>query len=106
MKITSVLGSLRLKNGNTAKVLGWVEEELRAKGNYVDRINITDEKMNGCKECYTGQGIPDEPGCPQEGDAKGIFERLMASDVMILASPLFWYIVQKSGDPGRSSTRQ
>ena len=89
MKITSVLGSPRPKTGNTAKVLGWVEEELRANGNQVDRINMTDKKMNGCKECYTCQGIPDEPGCPQEDDAKEIFERLMASDVMLLASPLF-----------------
>jgi len=89
MKITSVLGSPRPEKGNTAKVLGWVEEELRAKGHDVDRINITDKKVNGCKECYTCQGIPDEPGCPQEDDAKEIFERLMASDALLLASPLF-----------------
>jgi multimeric flavodoxin WrbA len=89
MKITSVLGSPRTKKGNTAKVLGWVEEELRAKGHDVDHINIIDKKMNGCKECYTCQGIPDEPGCPQEDDAKEIFERLMASDAVLFASPLF-----------------
>jgi multimeric flavodoxin WrbA len=89
MRITSVLGSPRPKKGNTAKVLGWVEEELRAKGHDVDHINITEKKVNGCKECYTCQGIPDEPGCPQEDDAKEIFERLMASDAMLIASPLF-----------------
>ena len=89
MKITSVLGSPRPKKGNTAKVLGWVEEELRAKGHDVDRIDIVDKKVNGCKECYTCQGIPDEPGCPQEDDAKEIFERLMASDAVLFASPLF-----------------
>ncbi len=89
MRVTSVLGSPRVKKGNTAKVLGWVEEELRAKGHDVDRINIIDKNVNGCKECYTCQRIPDEPGCPQEDDAKEIFERLMASDAMLLASPLF-----------------
>jgi multimeric flavodoxin WrbA len=89
MRVTSVLGSPRPKKGNTATVLGWVEDELRAQGHDVDRINIIDKKVNGCKECYTCQGNPDEPGCPQEDDAKEIFERLMASDAMLLASPLF-----------------
>jgi multimeric flavodoxin WrbA len=89
MRITSVLGSPRPKKGNTAKVLGWVEEELRAKGHHVDRIDIIDKKVKGCKECYTCQGIPDEPGCPQEDDAKEIFDRLMASDALLFASPLF-----------------
>ena len=89
MRIVSVLGSPRPKKGNTAKVLGWVEEQLRVNGHFVDRINITDKKVNGCKECYTCQGIPDEPGCPQEDDAKEIFERLIASDLILLASPLF-----------------
>ena len=89
MKITSVMGSPRPQKGNTAKVLGWVEEELRARGHDVDRINIVDKKVNGCKECYTCRNVLDEPGCPQEDDAKEIFERLMASDAMLLASPLF-----------------
>jgi multimeric flavodoxin WrbA len=89
MRITSVLGSPRPKKGNTAKVLGWVEDEVRAKGHDADRINIIDKKINGCKECYTCQGIPDEPGCPQEDDAKEIFDRLMASHALLLASPLF-----------------
>ncbi len=89
MRITSVLGSPRPKKGNTAKVLGWVEDELRSKGHDVDRIDIVDKKVNGCKECYTCQGIPDEPGCPQKDDAKEIFERLIASDVILAASPLF-----------------
>ena len=89
MRIVSVQGSPRPKKGNTAKVLGWVEEELRLKGHFVDHINMTDKKVNGCKECYTCQGIPDEPGCPQEDDAKEVFEQLIASDVILLASPLF-----------------
>jgi multimeric flavodoxin WrbA len=89
MRIVSVLGSPRPKKGNTAKVLGWVEEQLKVNGHFVDRVNIIDKKMNGCKECYTCQGIPDEPGCPQEDDAKEIFQQLIASDLILLASPLF-----------------
>ncbi len=89
MKITSVLGSPRPKKGNTAKVLGWVEDELKANGHNVNHINIVDKQVNGCKECYTCQGIPDEPGCPQKDDAKEIFEQIIASDALLIGSPLF-----------------
>ncbi|MBM4327824.1 MAG: flavodoxin family protein [Deltaproteobacteria bacterium] len=89
MKITSVLGSPRVKKGNTAKALGWVEEELVAKGHQIERINVAERKLKGCIECYTCQGIPDEPGCPQKDDAVAIFERFRASDVLLYASPLF-----------------
>lgn len=89
MKITSVLGSPRVKKGNTTKVLGWVEEELVGKGHQVERINVVNRKLKGCKECYTCQSIPDEPGCPQKDDAVSIFERFRASDALLYASPLF-----------------
>lgn len=88
MKILSSLGSPR-KKGNTAKVLGWVEEELRNRGHEVQRINVTEHKVNGCQECYTCQGKPGEPGCPQPDDAVGILNRLIAADAIIYASPLF-----------------
>jgi multimeric flavodoxin WrbA len=88
MKFVTVMGSPR-KKGNTAKVLGWVEERLESKGHAVDRVNIVDHDIRGCIECYTCQKTPDEPGCPQEDDALGIFGRMIASDGIIYGSPLF-----------------
>jgi multimeric flavodoxin WrbA len=60
MKIVSVLGSPR-KKGNTARVLGWVEEELVAAGHEVDHLDIVDRTVNGCVECYTCQKNPTSP---------------------------------------------
>ncbi len=88
MKIVSLLGSPRTK-GNTAKVLGWVEEGLHNEGHRVDRINVVDHVVNGCLECYACREKSEEPGCPQQDDAVGILERMMAADVIIYASPLF-----------------
>jgi multimeric flavodoxin WrbA len=88
MKIACILGSPR-KKGNTARVLGWVEDELRSRGHDIDRINIVDHKVNGCKECYTCMTVPDEPGCPQEDEAVAIFERLMDADAILYGSPVF-----------------
>lgn len=88
MKIVSLLGSPRPK-GNTAKVLGWVEETLQKKGHSVERINVVEHVVNGCLECYACQEKPEEPGCPQQDDALGILNRLIAADAIIYASPLF-----------------
>ena len=46
----TILGSPR-RHGNTAKALGWVEEQLRADGHEVDHINILDYNVGGCREC-------------------------------------------------------
>jgi multimeric flavodoxin WrbA len=88
MKVVTVFGSPR-KKGNTATVLNWVEEELRAQGHEVDRVNISEYKVNGCVECYTCQTKPDEPGCQQKDDTLGLFQRVVDADALIYASPMF-----------------
>lgn len=88
MNILSMLGSPR-KKGNTARVLGWVEEELQAAGHGVERLNVVDHKLGGCVECYTCHESRDAPGCARKDDALDIFERMMKADVLLYASPLF-----------------
>ena len=41
MRIMTILGSPR-RQGNTAKVLGWIEEQFQADGHKVDPANILD----------------------------------------------------------------
>ncbi len=88
MKIVSLFGSPR-KQGNTATVLGWVEEQLNERGHEVARINTCDYLINGCQECYHCQNSVNEPGCPQKDDTLSIFGRMMEADAVIYASPLF-----------------
>ena len=90
MKIATVLGSPR-KKGNTSKVLGWMEQALEQLGHRVDRINVVDHKVNGCKGCWTCKKSPDKPGCPQKDDAVGILYRLMDSDMVLYASPVYFW---------------
>jgi multimeric flavodoxin WrbA len=88
MKVLTVLGSPR-KKGNTAKILGWVEEDLRAQGHEVDRVNIVDSEVKGCLGCGACQKNPNEPGCVQEDDTLAIFERMMGAEAVVYASPLY-----------------
>lgn len=88
MNIVTLFGSPR-KKGNTATLLGLVEEALTNRGHQVDRVDVAKHKINGCLECYTCQQKPDKPGCPQKDDALAIFERMLAADLVIYASPMF-----------------
>jgi multimeric flavodoxin WrbA len=90
MKVTSILGSPR-KKGNTNKVLQWIEEALQEHDHGVDRINIVDHKVNGCKGCFTCKKSVDSPGCPQKDGGAEIMGRMMASDIILYASPIYFW---------------
>lgn len=88
MKVISIFGGPRQK-GNTATVLNWVEEELSNLGHKVEQINMVDNNVGGCIGCMSCQELPDEPGCVQEDDAPPIFERMIHSDAILYACPLY-----------------
>lgn len=90
MKVIAIFGGPR-KKGNTATVLGWVEEELTSLGHQVERINLASKKINGCISCYKCKDNPDEPGCVQKDDAPAIINQMVASDTVIYASPLYYW---------------
>lgn len=117
MKVLSLLGSAR-KKGNTATVLGWVENELRASGHQIERIELVGKKINGCLGCGKCRQFPDKLGCVQDDDAGPILERVLAADAVIYASPLYFWgfsaqmkalidrgycLVTEYGKPGHTS---
>jgi multimeric flavodoxin WrbA len=90
MRVATVLGSPR-KKGNTNRVLEWIEQALSLHGHEVQRINIADHKIKGCKGCFTCKKSFDEPGCPQRDDAVEIMGRLMSCDLVLYASPIYFW---------------
>jgi multimeric flavodoxin WrbA len=88
MRVTAINGSPR-KKGNTARALGWVEDELRAKGHLVEHIHIDDYKLEGCVGCYKCQQDPEELVCSRQDAGVEIFERMKESDAIIYATPLY-----------------
>ncbi len=88
MKIVTIMGSPK-KNGKTATALMLFEENMLAKGNDVERVNVTDYKINGCLGCYACMAKKEEPGCIQKDDAQSVFDKMAAADTIVIASPLY-----------------
>ena len=90
MQITTLLGSAK-KKGNTATVLGWVEEELIALGHDVNRIYLNNRSIKGCLGCAKCQENPAEIACVQKDDAIEIMEKMISSEAVLFASPIYFW---------------
>jgi multimeric flavodoxin WrbA len=87
VKITTILGSPR-KSGNTATILK-AFEALAAKNHEVARINIAEKNVRGCRGCDACQKILDAPGCRQNDGFSDIAARMLESDIIVYASPVY-----------------
>ena len=90
MKLVTIFGGPR-KQGNTATVLGWVEDAARADGHQVVRFDLNELTFRGCQSCFACAGSMDVPGCVLEDDAIGILETMTAADAILYASPLYMW---------------
>jgi multimeric flavodoxin WrbA len=90
MKILTILGSPK-KNGKTSKALGMLEENLISQGHEVERIHISSYNIKGCMGCYACMENNDEPSCILKDDAISIFEKMIAADAIVYASPIYCY---------------
>jgi multimeric flavodoxin WrbA len=90
MRVTTILGSAK-KKGNTATVLGWVEKELESLGHVVERIYLNNKTIKGCLGCAKCRENPDEIACVQKDDAIDIMEQMISSDVVLFASPIYFW---------------
>ncbi len=87
MKVLGIFGSPR-RGGNTELLLEEFLKGAEREGGIVDRLYLADYAITPCKECH---------GCDQTGkcvildDMERIYPKLLESDVIVLASPIFFY---------------
>ena len=88
MNITILTGSAR-KGGNTEIMAETFKKGAVEAGHEVTIINTTQKKVAGClgcKYCFTHQGE-----CVQKDDMADILEVLDKTDVLVFASPIYWF---------------
>ena len=94
MKIVLLQGSAR-KKGNTARVLSWVEEELNSLGHEVESIYLSNKNLNGCLGCARCKDVPKDAtgkiGCVQKDDIPDILGKMVTSQAVVCASPLYFW---------------
>ena len=90
MNAITLLGSPR-PEGNTARILDWVERDLEEFGHKTERIDLPALSISGCTSCFSCAGSPDEPGCVLSDDAGGVFERMIEADAIVYATPLYMW---------------
>lgn len=87
MKVLGIYGSPR-KGGNTDQLLDRTLEAAQSAGADISKIYTRRLKMSSCLEC----GGCDKTGkCVVDDDMQAIYPFLEESDVIFLASPIFFY---------------
>lgn len=91
MKYCILMGSPR-KDGNTQAILKPFMEELTACGAQHNLFWLHDKDIQPCIACRVCQKNWEKFGCHYQDDAQEIFDDVMASDVIVLATPIYsWY---------------
>ena len=86
--IVILVGSMR-KNGNTSRLVQSFAEGAE-KNNNVEIISVADYDVNpciGCNSCFTREGNK----CFQNDDMLQIYEKLKNADIVVIASPVYFY---------------
>lgn len=90
MNILTLQGGAR-KKGNTATILSWVEDELRSLGHEIQSFTLQDKEIKGCLACGKCKEKTDRVGCIQKDDAVEILDQMVAADLVLFTSPLYFW---------------
>ena len=88
-KIVVLNGSPR-KKGNTSALVKSFTEGAESAGNTVTEFFLNDMKIHGCRGCFGGHSSRECP-CVQKDDMDQIYPAVKEADVVILASPLYYW---------------
>ncbi len=88
-KIVILNGSPR-KAGNTSALVKAFTEGAEGAGNTVIEFFLDGMDIHGCKGCFGGHSSRECP-CVQKDDMDQIYPAVKTSDVVVLASPLYYW---------------
>lgn len=84
-----ILSSSPRRGGNSDRLCERFMAGAIEAGHRVEKIFLKDFNIGyctGCGICYNG-----EKPCPQRDDAPGILEKMVAADVIVMATPVYFY---------------
>jgi multimeric flavodoxin WrbA len=87
MKVLGLFGSPR-RDGNTDLLLEETLKGVQSEGAEVERLHLADFNITPCRECLK---CFDDGKCIILDDMQKIYPKLLEADIIILASPIFFY---------------
>ncbi len=88
-KVVILNGSPR-KNGNTSALVKAFTQGAESAGHTVFEFFLGGMDIHGCKGCFGGHSSRECP-CVQQDDMNKIYPAVKDSDVVVLASPLYYW---------------
>lgn len=83
-----LISSSPRKNGNSDMLCDEFMRGAKASGHNVEKVRLSEKAINyctGCCSCIGGKG-----SCVQQDDMAEIHEKVLAADVLVLASPVYF----------------
>ena len=84
-----ILSASPRKNANSDILCDEFMKGAREAGHEVEKIRLAERHINYCTGCCSCIGKPGR--CVQADDMNGILEKILAADVLVLASPVYFH---------------
>lgn len=87
-----ILNGSPRRQGNTSALVNAFAEGAESAGHTVTEFFLDGMDIHGCKGCFGGGKNPEHP-CVQRDDMDNIYPAYRAADVVVLASPLYYWTI-------------
>lgn len=84
-----IISSSPRRGGNSDTLCDQFIEGAQSAGHNTEKIFLKDRKINYCTGC--GTCINGEKSCPQKDDMPDILTKMISSDVIVMATPVYFY---------------
>lgn len=88
-----ILNGAARKNGNTAELIRAFSDGAVSAGHQVREFYLQGMNLHGCIGCMRCMDLPKNAGhlCAQIDDMDEIYDAVIAADVLVFASPVYWW---------------
>jgi len=84
-----VISSSPRRGGNSDLLCDQFVAAAKKAGNHAEKVFLKDKKINYCQGC--GACVGGAKACPQKDDMGGVLEAMVAADVIVMATPVYFY---------------
>ena len=84
-----VLSSSPRKGGNSDLLCDQFMMGSKETGHQVEKLFLKEKKINYCTGC--GTCLNGKKACPQKDDMAEVLEKMIATDVIVMATPVYFY---------------